>query len=141
MRSRATTYVLIAVVLAVWGGVLWRVFGHEDVPAVAALRVPAQVMADDTLLLDYRDPFVQEDVVERPSVIERPAEPQPPRAEHRLRYLGRISMDGAAYALVEINGSLHTMRRGETAEGYRLEMLWNDSIRMRWRDEICVAKY
>ncbi len=141
MKSRITTYVLVIIVLAVWGIVLWRVFDRKDIPVVVVARVSEEVGVEDTLLLDYRDPFIGDVVVEPTPVAPQHAIPLPPPVRHRLRYMGRISRDGTVYGLVEINGSLHTMRRGETADGYRLEQLWSDSARLRWRGEICVAKH
>jgi hypothetical protein len=131
---------LMLAVLAVWGVVLWRVFGREDASVAAVAGTPVAAGANDTLLLDYPDPFRIEVAVEAPPVVSRQEAPAPPPTQHRLRYMGRISRDGAAYGLVEINGSLHTLRRGEVADGYRVETLWRDSVRLRWKDEICVAR-
>jgi hypothetical protein len=131
---------LVLAVLAVWGIVLWRVFGRDDAPVAVAARVPVAAGAEDTLLLDYPDPFMAEVVVKPTPVVPQQEAPALPPVQHRLRYLGRISRDGAAYGLVEINGSLHTLRRGEAVEGYRLETLWQDSVRLRWRNEACVAR-
>lgn len=127
--------------MAVWGIVLWRFFDRDDAPVTMVVKAPVEARTDDTLLLNYRDPFLNEVVTEpQPVVMAAPAPPLPPPTQHRLRFLGRISREGTAYGLVEINGSLHALRRGETVDGYRVETLWSDSARLRWKNEICVAR-
>jgi hypothetical protein len=150
MKSRAATYTLIAGVLAVWGIILWKVFVPErDAQAPPPRSTEKKVAEDvaDSLILDYRDPFLG-DIVEKrherrpeqtvtaPREVEQAA---PPSVEHRLRYMGRIMRGGVPYGLVEIDGTLHTMRRGEAAGDYRLDVVWQDSVRLRWRNEMLVV--
>ncbi len=143
MRSRATTYMLILAMLGVWGVVVWRLVDREDTPVAARARAPMATGVYDSLLLDYRDPFLDEAVVEHEQVLmpqETPLpKPESPKVQHRLRYLGRISREGRIYGLVEIDGLLHTLRCGEAANGYMLETVWQDSVKLRWRGEICVV--
>lgn len=155
MKSKKTTYLLLGGVLVVWGLILWKMFFSkaEDVaPATSVHRVVAEPAAADTLRLDYRDPFLEETVVAtRPAprpqatvshVVAPPVEQPPPPSytEHRLRYLGRITRSGTANGLVEIDGVLHTVRLGDTAEGYRLETIWRDSIKLRHDREILTVR-
>ena len=63
MKSRWTTYVLLVVVLAVWGAVAWKIFNPSSkdeantVPQVRVQVVPKE--HQDTLLCDYPDPFLK----------------------------------------------------------------------------------
>lgn len=63
MKSRWTTYVLLVVVLAVWGAVAWKIFNPSSkdeantVPQVRVQTVPKE--HQDTLLCDYPDPFLK----------------------------------------------------------------------------------
>ncbi len=145
MKSKPVTYMLIAVVLVIWGVILWKVFSPKDDSAPLPppqKRAETTAPAADTLLLDYRDPFLgatAKKPAAKPAVTTRVAAPPPPEppppVEHRLRYMGSISRGGVPYGLVEINGTLHTIRRGETADGYRLETVWQDSVKLRWKNE------
>ncbi|MCL2562125.1 MAG: hypothetical protein FWE10_07415 [Rikenellaceae bacterium] len=153
MKSKKTTYLLLGGVLVVWGLILWKMFFNkaEDVASVAPVhRVIAEPVAADKLVLNYRDPFLQETATivrssPRPAATSHVAappveEPLTPYIEHRLRYLGQITRNGAVHGLVEIDGVLHTIRRGDTAEGYRLETIWRDSIRLRHDREMFTVR-
>ncbi len=145
MKSKPVTYLLIAGVLVIWGVILWKVFSPKDdaTPVQSPQnRVEMTVPAADTLLLNYRDPFLGT-AARKPvpkatgtTRVSAPPTPEPqPLVEHQLRYMGSISRGGAPYGLIEINGTLHTLRRGETADGYRLETIWQDSVKLRWKNE------
>lgn len=150
MKSKSATYLLIAGALVIWGIILWKVFSPKDDAAPVPLpqkRSGTTAPAADTLLLDYRDPFLGTTTrkpVAKPTAtahISTPPPPAPPPpVEHRLRYMGRISRGGVPYGLIEINGTLHTLRRGQTADGYRLETVWPDSVKLRWKNENCVVR-
>lgn len=143
MKSKATTYLLIAVVIIVWGIIGWRIFSPKDdaaqsPPAPKKTGVAAQ--AADTLVLNYRDPFLgaaaQPKKAAKPPRTPPTAAPKPPpepAVVHNLRYMGRITKNKAAYGLVEIGGTLNTMKAGETVEGYKLVKLYDDSVRLVWK--------
>src|ERR1700753_1159389 len=68
MKNKKLTYILIAVVVGVWGMILYRVFDtvgeNDDAPVTAFIPKDKEPLNDyaiqpDTtrLLLNYRDPF------------------------------------------------------------------------------------
>ncbi len=150
MKSKPVTYLLIAGVLVIWGVILWKVFSPKDDAAPVPppqKRSETRAPTADTLLLDYRDPFlgtVAGKPAPKPTGVTRVTTPvtyeSPPPVEHSLRYMGRISRGGVPYGLIEINGTLHTLRRGETADGYRLDAIWQDSVKLQWKNENCIVR-
>ena len=150
MKSKVTTYILIAGVLVIWGIILWKVFSpKDDAPQIdmTPRKVVAVEEVVDTLMLNYRDPFLgaipTKPIVNIRSVpLSVPMQiiEQEPPPEHRLRYLGQITRASTPHSLVEINGVLHTMRKGDTAEGYRLTTIWQDSVALKWKNELLVIR-
>ncbi|MDL2319680.1 hypothetical protein LJC45_00915 [Alistipes sp. OttesenSCG-928-B03] len=151
MKSKKTTYLLLAAVVAVWGLILWRVFlrtPDERAAVIPERRAVAEATVADTLVLDYRDPFLGVVAPPKPTprprttpqTAAKPAPPPKPPTLHRLRYLGRITRGGTPHALIEIDGALHTMKKNDTANDYRLTTLWQDSVRLAWKDETCTVR-
>ncbi len=151
MKSKATTYLLLAVVLAVWGVIGWKVLSRGssgDGGSSPAARVrEAAANEPDTLLLDYRDPFLSGQkiapVANAPDVglVLAPLPPTPKKAvKHNVRYLGRIRHQGVEHSLVEINNAPHTMRVGDAADDYRLERIFEDSLHFAFDGERCCIK-
>lgn len=144
MKSKATTYLLIAVVIIVWGIIGWRIFSPKDDAAQsppAPKKTGVAAKAADTLVLNYRDPFLgaaaqPKKAAAKPPRTPQTAAPKPPpepAVVHNLRYMGRIMRDKAAYGLVEIGGTLNTMKTGEMVEGYKLVKLYDDSVQLVWK--------
>lgn len=138
MKSRGLTYLLLIVVLGVWGVVAWKLFFSkpEVTPAAPAALVTRQKKPDngDTLWLDYPDPFLRAAV----------PQPAPGTASHTVKKAvpatgkpepainlacnGRIRSKGTDRYLVSFDGRVHLLGRGESAEGFTLQLLRGDSI-------------
>jgi hypothetical protein len=130
----------LAVVAVVWGVIAWKVLSPPEPaapPPVAARPAAAKGDVPDTLLLNYRDPFLgagwAESIVNLPDpgLVMRPLPPAPvikKAVRHNVRYVGRIRRQGTEYSLAEINGTLHTLRPGESADGYVLDSILPDSL-------------
>ncbi len=150
MKFKTTTYLLIVAVVAVWGVVVWKVLhpAPPDTPQrTASQRSAAATTAPDTLLLDYRDPFLDgyrtAPVAPAPGPVLRPLPPAPaPKkaVKHNVLYRGRIRRQGVEYSLVEINGAQHTMKVGETTDDYRLERIFPDSLHLVFDGDRCCIK-
>jgi hypothetical protein len=139
MRSRVTTYVLIAAVLAVWGVVAWKLFfSSPDLPAVVTAKPterPQQKPEDDFLLLNYADPFLKntEPAVEvLTEQISKPSHSKPAKslAKPPIKYAGTIKKGGKVTHIFEHAGTLHSMAPGDEFEGYVLAETYADSVRM-----------
>ena len=129
MKSRWTTCLLLAAVVAVWGVVAWRILAPAR-PAAPDVRLatdtPAvpQIVAE-TLRLDYPDPFLKGVAAPTPaarSVVRRlpPAGKAEPKRRERvqLSHLATVTAGGRQYEL--------SLR--DTAAGFRLTGADRDSL-------------
>ena len=137
MKSRPLTYLLLVVALGIWGVVAWKLFFSGPKPAAsdpAAVPVARNnPRADiDTLRLDYPDPFLRA-VATRPSVRSKAKNERP---SAKLACTGRIRKEGTDRYLISIDGRNHLLRQGESAGGFTLRQIRNDSLVMV-RDTEC----
>lgn len=147
MKSRPLTYLLLVVALGIWGVVAWKLFFSGPKPAVsdpAAVPVARNnPRADiDTLRLDYPDPFLRA-VATRPSVPGSVSARAPVRSKAKnerpsakLACTGRIRKKETDHYLISIDGRIHLLQQGESAGGFTLRQIRNDSLVMV-RDTEC----
>ena len=138
MKSNGLTYLLLVVVLGVWSVVVWKLFFSkpEVTPAAPAALVTRQKKPanGDTLQLDYPDPFLRAVVPQpAPGAISRTVKKTVPAAGKpepvvNLACNGRIRSKGTDRYLVSFDGRVHLLGRGESAEGFTLQLLRGDSI-------------
>lgn len=139
MKSKATTYLLLAVVFAVWSVIGWKVLSRDssgdEERSPATHAHPTVENKHDTLLLNYRDPFLDGQKatpvanVPDPGPVFIPLPPTPKKVvKHNVYYMGRICHQGVEHSLVEINNASYTMRVGDVADDYRLERIFEDSL-------------
>ena len=154
MKNKALTYILTALVIAVWGSILYRVFGafsgdNNDV-AVMQDTKPKEAYNDydipkDTshLQLNYRDPFgiAKPDTEEIPVgklVHKQPAIQTAPPIQNTnwsfISYTGYIHNPGNKnlLAIVSINGKENMMKEGETNDQVKLLKNMKDSIKVSY---------
>ena len=130
MKSRWTTYLLLAAVVAVWGVVAWRIFApaKHDTPAIRpTASVPfASPAISDTLRLDYPDPFLRGATAPRPA--SRPTvRPLPPVKKSVLQrdrtpivHLAAVTAGGQTLHILMIGEVQYELRPGDAAGGWRL---------------------
>lgn len=137
MKSRPLTYLLLIVALGVWGVVAWKLFFSGPKPAAPApTAVPAvgsnTRTDDDTLWLDYPDPFLRTAAAQPPARTSAKGTPRPTaqkkRSAAKLACTGRIRKQGTDHYLVSIDGRVHLLRQGESAGGFRLHAVGADSL-------------
>ena len=139
VKSRWTTCLLLAAVVAVWGVVAWRILAPArpaapDVrPATDAPAVP-QIVAE-TLRLDYPDPFLKGVAAPTPaarSVVRRlpPAGKAEPKRRERvqLSHLATVTAGGQALHILTIGGRQYELSLRDTAAGFRLTGADRDSL-------------
>lgn len=139
MKSRPLTYLLLVAAFGVWGVVAWKLFSSGPKPVAHTPTVVITVGTDtcphkDTLRLDYPDPFLRV-VVEKPSVpmsvsarMTVRTSVQQKRSAAQITCRGRIRNQNVDYYLVSINGHVHLLRPGESAEDFTLQQVRNDSL-------------
>lgn len=137
MKSRGITYLLLAIVVAVWGVVAWKIFHQSpDVSAVATQPPHTEDTLsgsdEDTLHCDYPDPFLKNEVQrERTKPVIR-ALPQPIRQLHReqvqIEHLGSVSSGNKTCYIVLLNEVQYELHFGESATDFVLTSSDEDSL-------------
>lgn len=141
MKSRWTTYLLLAAVVAVWGIVAWKVFAPADDTAPEArpraVAPAAGTPVADTLLLDYPDPFLKG--AARPVAAARSVvrglpspKPAPPRRERvAIVHLGTIRSGGEPLYILTLDEGQYELSRGGSAGEFVLTACDGDSLYLR----------
>ncbi len=148
MKSRKlTTYLLFGAVLVLWAVIIAKVISYRapDIPQAQTQKKAAsadRAEADRTLLLDYRDPFLEKS---KP----RPAERQygsqaavtvDPPAPPALAFKGTLVQGGRIYAMISDGTSARIFGRGDTIGGYKVTAIWADSVSVRKRSHNYIIK-
>lgn len=138
MKSRLTTYLLLAAVAAVWGIVAWKVFAPANDEAPASRPGPSRPAPEtapaDTLLLDYPDPFlkgVSRSVAAARSVVRGlpPTKLVPPKRERvMIVHLGTVTSAGRPLYILTVGGTQYELTRGESAGDFVLANCDRDSL-------------
>lgn len=140
MKSRWTTYLLLAAVAAVWGIVAWKIFAPADAPSSAARPKPsvaAATPAADTLRLDYPDPFLKS--AARPAVAVRtPVRSLPPakaavarRERVKAAHLASVRSGRRMLYILTVGDEQYELLPGEAAGGFVLAEADADSLYLR----------
>lgn len=152
MKNKAVTYLLGAVVVVLWGLILYRVFaavGGDDDEVPVVNQVKAKEVYNDfaiprdtsRLLLNYRDPFglvKQQDTAGpakkmRSGPVTARARPAVPAFNWGfIQYSGYIRNPATKkmITMVVINGQNFTMTEGNTRAGVKLFKNMRDSIKI-----------
>lgn len=152
MKSRWTTGLLLAAVVAVWGVVAWRIIAPAR-PAAPDVRpatdTPAapQIVAE-TLRLDYADPFLKGAVrpqaaAPRPVVRRLPPAKKTtakPRERVRIVHLATVAAGGEALHILTIGKRQYELHEGDAADGWRLAKVDRDSIYLEREGTVCGVK-
>lgn len=149
MKRKRLTAVLLVLVLVVWGAVFWRVFWErsraqqepEAGPGPTALAPPvAPPEPKDTLLLNYRDPFLGTPLAQQPGrtlagepdkarkTAHSAVDPPTPWPEIRYQGMVRAVKNGKATALIRIAGKEHLVGLGERPNDLRVVLFTTDSL-------------
>ena len=152
MKSRWTTCLLLAAVVAVWGVVAWRILAPArpaapDVRPAADAPAPAPTVAE-TLRLNYPDPFLKD--AARPQaaaprpVVRRlpPARKTEPKRRERvqLSHLATVTVGGQALHILTIGGRQYELSLRDTAAGFRLTGVDRDSLYLEREGTVCGVK-
>ena len=152
MKSRWTTCLLLAAVVAVWGVVAWRILAPArptapDVRPAADAPAPAPTVAE-TLWLDYPDPFLKaaarpQAAAPRP-VVRRlpPAKKAEPKRRERvqLSHLATVTVGGQALHILRIGEVQYELHEGDAADGWRLARTDSDSLYLEREGTVCGVK-
>jgi hypothetical protein len=163
MKSKRTTYLLMAVVAGIWGLIGWKVWkglqGDDDfaLPAERIVQSKKNKQLTDSfeLIANYRDPFLGKTSVAAPVVsatavrttpIEKPTniiQEPPTNTWPEIRYGGFVKKTGQenAAGFLIINGSSEIVSRGQTIQNITIVQLWRDSVQvMRGKERRTIKK-
>lgn len=127
LQNWKTIAVLVVLAAGIWGGILWRLVGYtgREKPVVSELSSPSPVApaGQDTLRLDYRDPFVKVLPAPKPMPVVTIQE-EPPS----FRLSGIIRKGKKDFLLFEYpDGSIPVWEKGKV-DGYTIGKIHTDSV-------------
>ncbi len=155
MKNKAVTYFLIVIVALVWGVIIYRIFdattagdnfpvaNSAPIMKIKDLQVYSEPKDTTHLMLNYRDPFMEE-VKTEPKVIAVDklishktgvkTASKPGVNWTFINYSGYIknSKSKRLLAILIINGKEHTMMEGETFEKVKLVKNLRDSVKITY---------
>ncbi|SEL95711.1 hypothetical protein [Parapedobacter koreensis] len=152
--KRKLTYPLLGLAVLLWGAIFYRVFSglrEDDTTASVAPVMPRKQTADkpvvaDSLLLDYRDPFLENtaetfDMEAEDLMMEGEyeyVEEAPYIDWSQVLYLGSInnSASGRTVALVRINGKEYMLKPGDAVDGFTLLTLARNLITVEHQGQV-----
>lgn len=141
MGKRQTMILLAIVVVSVWGMVavrIWRWLRREGIPVLIKKEIAiTETHQGDTLLLDYRDPFLSIRPVGFPSRTIQGREHRKKKPMPTIGYKGTIKgTDGKEKALIEYQGKIEALPAGSSVEGVLIVGISPESLTVRWEDRM-----
>lgn len=157
MKNKKFLWVLLPVVLVVWGLIFFQIkkavsSGGKPVPVVKAqerLIVENRDTITYTLKLDYEDPFLKNKriVVHNPSPVNSKPTPKKPKVVKTVTklpvkwpvivYKGLINnkKGNKAIYMLEVDGASLFMTPGEVRDELKLLKVYRDSVRMEYKGD------
>ncbi|MDQ3109907.1 MAG: hypothetical protein M3R17_08425 [Bacteroidota bacterium] len=161
MKNKKTAYILVPIVLAIWGIIGWKVYaamGGKDESNIVAISENVNVSKIDIpdtieLIANYRDPFLDDlkfeirnsklNIRDSKSVkVEIPVLPKVIVSWPAIAYFGLIkrNSDGKTVGFLSVNGVSYFVQGGEGAGEVKVSKLWKDSVEVVWGKERRVVK-
>jgi len=147
VKSKLSTYLLLAIAAGVWGVVVWRLFfakpGQDVTATPPRSHKTADARAEDTLYLDYRDPFGMAPATppamrEAAKPLPKPVSPVPQKPN--MSYKGLIVKDGVDHCLVEAGSQQYLLKLGDTCARCKLLKVFSDSIYVAFQGKTFTIK-
>ncbi|MEM9144225.1 MAG: hypothetical protein AAGA86_14645 [Bacteroidota bacterium] len=143
MSKQTKTYLLLTVVLVIWGLIGFKVAKaispDEKVPPVQPMTamVPKATIKKDTFTLwaNYRDPFLGTlPKAKRPKKSVARAKPKKGMPQRNIAYAGSVAEQGTTNRMffVTIDGQQHIMSKNEVVKEVRLISGTAESIKVRY---------
>jgi hypothetical protein len=158
MKNKKTAYIMVPVVLAIWGMIGWKVYAamkdKDDKISVNVSNEKIKIVStkiSDTvsLIANYRDPFLDKNISVKENSIRRNGQnskspvakiPVPPKAEAvwpKITYHGLIkrTSDQRTVGFLSVNGKSYFVRGEEVAGEVIVKKLWKDSAEVAFGKE------
>ncbi|MES2285427.1 MAG: hypothetical protein V4547_07040 [Bacteroidota bacterium] len=158
MKNKKLLYILIPIVLLVWGIIIYRIFNvvnasnsNEVLKSAIIENVNNESLIDTfSIHPNYRDPFISKRAkkptsenkavspITKPSLIKKVSNTAPISDKWpSIVYNGLIKNEKSnkQLALVQINGQSNILQIGNVAEGVELTKIFRDSIEVKFNSE------
>lgn len=134
MKKNSVTYLLLFLVLVVWGVVFYNIFNPSDKNKTEEVSSSIQPRKKETvrprLSLNYGDPFRVRRVEEK-KMIETRQEVKIIEEPPTFRYMGLIKGAKNKVILIENNGVSELIPRSDSLLSYKILSINNDSVVLR----------
>ncbi len=145
MKKKNKTYVLLAIVLGIWGIIIFQFIGAFNPPSEEEVQAPSdQVFVPKkakerelfALALDYRDPFLGTAVAPKKKTLKPKvsAPPKPVVPAKSIQYTGFIQQKNSKQKVffVTVEGQQRMMKLNDTFQEVRLVKGTKSSIRVKY---------
>ena len=153
MKNKKTLWILIPLVLGIWGLILWKLldYSSEDTSSSIVTLTYPESIAEDTaeyvLALNYRDPFLRSSWspgTTKPATqktkknnirkvnIQSLKGPEKPA---ELKYKGAIQCNNSRIGLLEVAGERKLVSENTTLGQYAILKVEDDSLRISYMDK------
>ena len=142
MKGKTKQYLLLALVLAIWGVIGYRFmsFTEDGVERIDPIRLkstnlPKEKSQEYQFKLNYADPFLRNLEVEEEPVLQEEYIPDPVRTSFlripEVQLKGIVSSKTTRAALIQVNGhSNHMVTLGQEFEGFKLIDLKENQVKL-----------
>ncbi|WP_166923977.1 hypothetical protein [Flavobacterium poyangense] len=154
MKNKKNIYILLPIVLFVWGAVLYQIFSFTDTDEITAADIPEftikplKVKERQSIVIDvnYRDPFLGK--MYTPQTVSKPKSgatsvKKTPKVQETLvwpviLYKGMISdtKDKNKIFMLVIDGQNHYMKIGDTANEIYLKNGDKESVYVKYKGNL-----
>ncbi len=148
MKNKKALYILLPVVIVVWGIIAFKIFGHldkkEPVPLILenTQTVQENNIVPDTfnLIYDYKDPFLNKKSPAKKNVSKRVKKVKTENERivwPDILYTGRMVNQSTNKSLVSltINGKEWIFNIGDQKDNITLLKTYDDSVKVKYEQE------
>jgi hypothetical protein len=154
MKNKKNIYILLPIVLLVWGAVLYQVFSLVNTDEIISKEkkeysiTPLKIQERKTFTIDinYRDPFLGKmytpkkisGLKTKPSITKKIAKPKESLVWPTILYKGMISdtKDKKKIFILIIDGKNHFMNIGDTADDIFLKSGDKESVYVKYKGNL-----
>lgn len=157
MKNRKVIFVLLPLVVVVWGVIIYRVVvvmngGNPPVgDAISMTQEPKTETINYQLALNYADPFLGTRQLPKPAPKVQVTKHRPRKQKKSvskkvsipaLRYNGRVEnrTSNEERHMISVNGKAHIITIGNEIDGVVLKRVFSDSVEFKWNKETIYVK-
>lgn len=151
MKNKTITYILLFLVLVIWGTILYKIFFYTESESetfsmgkTSLTKITPESSDTFSLSLNYSDPFLKENVRSnsisksststrksgqvKPTTIKNNPSTSPQVVWPKVKYEGLIKNNNNSTAILSINGSTQFLKIGDSFNDVKVESITKDSV-------------